>query len=174
MSNVNILSQSAAAELISQICNTSKTLVADIHIAAVSTLDHIREHSNYTGALALLNGLSNGVRVKGLAAWYKEFSSGKFVPSQDPKTKVWRAELIKDRTDPDFKISEAMAITFADFKEEVGHETLTLEKFLKGLKRTATNTGTHPDGTPKVSERARTMALLLVQAAANIEANKAA
>lgn len=175
MSNVVILNQADTAKLVERVCTSSKSLVADIHQAGVSTLDHIREHGNYTSAIDMLNGLSNGLRVKGLVAWYKKFSNGKFQPKQDGKTKVWSAELLKDRVDGDFDIEGAANMTFADLTTEVNPETLSLEKFIKGLKRTATNGGTFANSTiPKVSSEARVMALRVVQFIETLKEEKAA
>jgi len=172
MSRMTLLNQTDNAKLIDAVCKGSQTLAADIHLAAVSALDHIREHSNYTGALQLLNGLHNGVRVKALAEWFKGFSNGKFSPGLNPKTKVWQAELAKDRADGDFDIEGAEVTTFAEFTVERDPVTLTVDKLVKGLKRTATNSGTFPNTSiPKVSDEARVMALKIVQF---IESEKAA
>lgn len=161
---MKLLNQADCGKLIERITSASNTLVADVHLAGVSTLDHIREHGNYTGALQLLNGLNRGLRVKGLAEWYKKFSNSKFSPGLDQKSKQWKADLQKDRTDSDFDIEGAEAITFADFTTEPNYSTLTMEKFIKGLKRTASNTGCFPGTTiPKVSDNARALALTLVQ-----------
>lgn len=160
----NILNQHECAQKIESVIKGAVANEADLHQVAYSTLDHIRAHGNYTGALRLLNGLPRGLRVKGLAEWYKGFSNKKFVPGLDPKTKQWKAELAKDRTDADFDIEGAIATTYADYTTEPNYSTLSFEKFVKGLKRTATNTGFFPGTTiPKVSEDTRAVAMKLVQ-----------
>lgn len=162
--SITLLNQTECDKLIDRVTSSSQSLTSDIHIAACSTLDHIREHHNYTGALKLLNGLSNGVRVRAVAAWYKGFSNGKFSPGLNPKTKQWQADLAKDRTENDFDMEGAQSVTFAEFTVEKDPTTLSLEKFIKGLKRTATNTGNFPGtAVPKVSAETRAVALKIVQ-----------
>jgi len=163
-SSVEILDQTKVAVLVSKVIDGSKSLVADIHQASVSILDHIREHGNYTEALRLLNGMHTGVRVKALAEWFKGFSNGKFAPGLNPKTKQWQAELSKDRTDNDFDIEGASLTTFAEFTVERDPVTLTVDKFIRGLRRTASNTGVFPNtSVPKVSDDTRALAMKIVQ-----------
>lgn len=162
--SIKILNQADTADLIERVVTGSRTLVGDIHQALVSSLDHVREHNNTTGLLRLLNGMSNGVRVQGMAAWIKGFSNKKCAPGQNPKTKVWKIELNPDRTDEDFDIEGASEVPFNEFTVEPSHNTLTLKKFVKGLKRTASNTACYPGTTvPKVSESTRALAMALVQ-----------
>ena len=159
------LTMSELADYVTVLGASAREVQERIHIAAWNSLDHIREHGNYTGALQLLNALPNGQRVKGLALWYKTFSSEKFVPRQNGKTKVWECEKLGVRTDADFRMVEAEATTFADLTAEKNPETITLEKFLHGLKRTATNEAFH-DGTaiPKVAPEVRMAALVMLKA----------
>lgn len=162
MSQVTILSMADTGVAIDRVCKGARDNEALIHQLAVSTLDHAREHGNTTGISRLLNGLPVGVRVKGLAEWYKGFSTKKLNPVLDAKTKMWRVELATDRLDEHFKIAASMEVTFAEFTAEPNYKTLDLAAFLKGIKRTAMNTGNHP-GTdiPKVSSDTRAVALKL-------------
>ena len=160
---MEILSMTETAALIEKCIKGAVDTQADIHIAAVSTLDHIREHGNTTGATRLLNGLPRGLRVKGLAEWFKHFSNGKCSPGLNPQTKQWQVELAKDRTDADFNVAESMNVTFADLTEEKNPVTLTADKFLKNLKRIASNTSLNKDNSPKVAPEARALAMQVVQ-----------
>jgi hypothetical protein len=160
---MKILNMTEAAALIEKCIKSATDVQADIHIALVSCLDHIREHGNTTGALRLLNGLPRGLRVKGAAEWLKHFSNGKASPGLNPQTKQWQIELAKDRTDADFNVAESMNVTFADLTEEKNPTTLTADKFLKNLKRIASNTSLNKDNSPKVAADARAMAMIVVQ-----------
>lgn len=162
--SITLLDQTETAKLIDRVTSASSALVSDIHLAACSSLYHIREHGNYTGALALVKGLHTGVRVQALAEWFKVYSKGKFTVTLNPKTKEWKADLSKDRSENDFDIEGAMALSFADFRKEPSYATLSMDKFVKGLKRTAINSGMFA-GTaiPKVSLEARALAMQLVQ-----------
>jgi hypothetical protein len=168
---MKILNMHETAELIERVIKGFVQNQADLHIALVSCLDHVREHGNTTGLLRLFNGLPRGVRVQGGAVWVKKFSNGKCVPALNPQTKQWQIELSKDRTDLDFDIQGAMAVTFADLTAEVAPTTLTAEQFVKNLKKIASNTSLNKNNSPKVTAEARALAMQLVQF---VTANKAA
>lgn len=161
MSKITILSQSAAAELIAGIKTRAVTLQAEIHQAAVSTLDHCREHGDYRGALALVNALPNGQRVQGLVEWFKGFSNGKLTFKQGAD-KSFTADLKKDRVDGDFDVEMAMLTDFGAYTKEAKPKTVTVDALIKMLETKANNTELNSDGTPKVSADARTVAASLV------------
>ena len=134
---------------------------AEIHLIGCSTLDHIRVHGDTTGAVALMNALPNGQRVKSLSFWYRHFTGGKV--SMIFADKAWSCNLGKNRTDANFDIKGAMATTFADLTSERDPVTLVVEKFIKNLERTANNAEKH-DGTQidKVDPAVRQLAAQLV------------
>jgi len=158
-----LLSQSEVKARVAKLVLTAAEVQSEIHLIGCSTLDHTRVHGDYTGAVALLNGLPKGQRVKALAYWFRHFSNGKMVAKINSDTKLWDIELKKDRTDADFRVDEAIEITFADLTAEKDPTTLELDKFLKGLDRTANNTENF-DGTniPKVAAETRAMAARIV------------
>jgi len=165
MSNMKVLSQSALSDFIGKIAASAKEVQENIHVAAWNALDHTRVHGDYSNALKLLNALPNGTRVKSLAYWFTKMSSGKFRPLQNGKTKVYECEKLgADRTDADFLMDQAEVTNFADLTSEKDPAPLTLDKFIKGLKRTAENDGVF-EGTdiPKVAPEARALALQIVQ-----------
>lgn len=153
---IEILSQAAVTDKVAMINKSAKTLQADIHQVAVSTLDHCREHGDYRGALALVNALPNGQRVKGLVAWFQNFSNGKLVFKQGEGG--FTAELKKDRVDSDFNVLAAMEIDYGSFTKEAAPKTMTLEAFIKSLESKADNDEKNTDGTPKVSPETRAFA----------------
>lgn len=155
---MEILSLSAVTDKIAVIHKSAKALQADIHQVAVSTLDHCREHGDYRGALALVNALPNGQRVKGLVAWYQNFSNGKLLFKGGSKGEPFTAELKKDRVDGDFNVAAAMLVDYGSFTAEVAPKTMTLEAFVKSLETKADNDEVNSDGTPKVSQQARAFA----------------
>ena len=158
------MSQSAVADLIGKIAASAKEVQGYIHAAAWNCLEHIRVHGDYTNALRLLNALPNGLRVKGLAFWFKTMSTGKFRPLQDSKTKVYGCEKLgADRSDADFLMERAEETTFAELTGEINPgTTYTLDKLIKKLKDVASETGLI-EGTDKfkVEPAARAVAMTL-------------
>lgn len=136
----------------------------DIHVAAYSTLCHIAEHGNTTQAAALLNALPQGMRVKGLAAWYKGMSNGMLHFHKDKATKQWKATLEKDRKLSDFDLIKAETVTFATYTEEKDPQQTTIETLRRYLKRLAENTSEITAGVPAVAEDARKLAASLLAA----------
>lgn len=158
---ITILSQSAVSELIAGIKTRAHTLQSEIHQAAVSTLDHAREHGDYRGALGLVNALPNGQRVQGLIEWFREFSSGKLVFKKG-NDGAFTCELKKDRKDADFLIEAAMDTDFGTLTREAKPRTVTVEALIKMIEQKANNTELNTDGTAKVSPEARAVAASLV------------
>lgn len=158
---IEIISQSDVMEFITSVKSKAVLLQAEIHQAAVSTLDHCREHGDYRGALALVNALPNGQRVEGLIAWYSHFSNGKLAFKKDQHGQR-TAKLEARRVDSDFDIQAAMVTDFGQLTKEAKPATFTVEKLIKSLEQKASNTETNSDGTPKVDMAARAMSAKLV------------
>ena len=160
--SLTLLTQTQVRDAIPLLTTDARKIQETIHLIGCSVLDHTRAHGDYTGAEALLNALPTGQRVKALAHWFRHFSNGKMIAKLDAKTKAWGIELKKDRVDSDFKVDEAIQVTFADLTVEKDPVTLELAKF-KGLERTANNTENF-DGTdiPKVAADTRAMAAKIV------------
>lgn len=165
MSTLNpsmLLTQQDVTARIVKLGASAAEVQSEIHLIACSTLDHIRVHGDTTGAVALMNALPKGQRVKSLSFWFRHFSNGKVAMALDKATDTWSCTLGKKRTEADFDIVAALAMTFADLTTEREPVSMTLEQFIKGLERTANNTANH-DGTeiPKVSEPVRALAAKL-------------
>ena len=159
---VRILSAAECSTAIGRIAAAGKTLQSRIHVVAVSTLDHIREHGDTTLACRLLDALPNGVRVKSLGFWFGHFSNGKAKFSQD-KAGAWKCNLSKERADSDFDIEGADATTFADLTSEKSPETMTVQMLEKMLAKVANNSEYFPGTTiPKVEAKAQEFAARLV------------
>lgn len=162
---IKILSQADAAKVIKSIKVRAGRLQSDIHQVAVSTLSHMQEHGDFRGAVALMNALPSGQRVKGLAAWYKNFSGGKFSLRQDKKQgNIWVGTLQKDRTSEDFNIEEASKITFAEFTAEVTPNQISEETIKKYLERLIANDEMLDETKPKVTDAAKERATVLLAA----------
>lgn len=157
---IAILTQAQVTAGLPALRASAVELEANIHQYAVSTLDHAREHGDFRGVLGLLNALPKGQRVQGLAAWYRNYSTNKL--SLKFKDGLWSGEIRKDRSDGDFKIAEAMAVTYADFTNEVAPKQLTMAKFLASIERVANNTDTLPSGARKVPENVAALAAEMV------------
>jgi hypothetical protein len=164
---MNILSQIQVGKVIKSIKLRAANVERDIHIVGVSTLVHMRDHGDYTGALALLNALPKGQRVKALAGWYKHNSSGKFHARIDKDTGEWVGKLEKGRADSDFLIVQAEAKSFAELTVEREPVQITEDTLAKYLERIAANDEMLDNGKPKVTEtaKARARAMLAVIAA---------
>lgn len=154
MSTFTIISQAECAKKIGKIKRIGATLQREIHLVAVSTLAHIRDHGDYTLAVQLLDALPNGQRVKALAHWYGHFSNSAATFSFD-KNGGWMCKLLKARTPEMFDIDGAFATSFADLVAEKGYTSLNLAQVAKWLQRKANDDGKNPDGTPRVTEEAR-------------------
>lgn len=163
MSDIKLMTQADVAKAIPLLAADAKSVQDRIHVIACSTLDHVRAHGDTTGCVALCNALPNGQRVKALAYWFKHFSTSKLILTFDKKAKAWVAKLSKERSDEDFKISAAMAESFADLTDEKNPESLTLAKLIKKLESYATNSDDF-EGTdiPKVAADARALSAELV------------
>lgn len=161
-----LLNQADTSKLIRSIKGRAASVQADIHQAACSTLAHMRDHGDFTLAVALMNVLPNGQRVKGLAAWYKHFTSGKFSVRQDKKQgNIWVGSIKKDRAATDFLVDDAVQVTFADFTTEREPTQVTAASIIKYLERLVGNDETLPNGTPKVDPEAIALASKLLAAA---------
>ena len=157
--SLKLLSQSEVVGVIATLGADATKIQAQIHLSAVSTLAHIRDHGDTRGATQLLNALPNGTRVKALAQWYRHFSDGAMTLRQAPDSKAWECKLAEKRVSEQFDVVAAEATTFADLTVERDPVTLTLDKFIKSLARTANNDDLF-DGTtqPKVSPEVRAVA----------------
>lgn len=163
MTKINIMTAAAVMTAIPLLAASLKKNEDEIHEIAVSTLDHAREHGDYRGVLALLNALPKGTRSEALAAWFRNFSNNKLVLKRDKDSKSWGGEIKKDRTDEDFNIDGAMAVTFADFTSEVAPKALTMVKFLASIARVANDTSTLESGAPKVPNEVKDAAAAMLK-----------
>lgn len=83
------LSLNETTKLIKSIRGRSRTVVLDIHIAALSSLVHAQEHGNFTLMTQLYSAVSNGHKT-GLVLYFRSFGPVNFVK----KDKAFR----KDKT----------------------------------------------------------------------------
>ena len=161
---MKLLTQQDCAIKIELLATAAKTVQEDIHLCAVSTLAHTRDHGDYTGAERLLNALPNGQRVKALAFWFSHFSSKKLSFKFDKEASAWVGTLSKTRMESDFGVDGAMLTTFADLTIERDPMSVTVESMVRNLERNAANSEMH-EGTniPKVDPKARELAAQIVQ-----------
>lgn len=159
MTNLTLLSMSETGRRITRLGRIAGKVEAEIHLLAVSSLDHIREHGDTRNATALCQSLPKGQRVEALMFWFKHFSNKKVLLRRDSKTGVILCQLEKDRDEADFDIVAASQTTFADLTaEKAPGKTLTVSDLLNLLKQKANNTKLNDDGSPKVAESARELA----------------
>lgn len=174
--SIKLLDQADTKQLIASIAGRAASVQTDIHQAACSCLDHVRAHGDTTGAVALMNALPRGQRVKSLGFWFKHFSSSKLVMNLDKASGMWNASLSKTRQKDgsDFNIEAAVGTTYADLTTERDPVSVTVESMLRNLKRNATNAELHDNGEPKVTPEAREAASKLYQAAIDLGLTAAA
>lgn len=171
---INILTQEATSKLIAKIGRVSNIVQSQIHVAAVSCLAHARDHGDYTLAVRLCDALPRGTRVKALAFWFSNFSSGKL--SLSAGKAGWQASLKKDRSDEDFDLIGAEATSFADLTNERDPKTMTLEALLKYLERKANDDEVLSSGEPRIAADARaaaSRALAYLKAPASLQSDLA-
>lgn len=154
MTSITLLNQSECGKRIKAIARIGARLQTEIHIVAVSTLAHIRDHSDYTLAVRLLDALPSGQRVKALAVWFGHFS-GSAATFTLIKGEGWKCTLLKKRTPEMFDIEGAAKTTFADLTEEKSPTTMTVKQVIAMLKKNADSTAVNADGTPRISEDAK-------------------
>lgn len=152
----------------------ARNLQSEIHTCAVSTLDHVRAHGDYRGAIELLNALPNGQRVKGLAAWFRAMSSGAMQLKIDATSKLWTCTLKQGRVDADFKMAEAEATDYGTFTAETEPKSMTLAQFIKRCETIANDDEVLKDGKPKVEQEARVAASEVVAFLRKMQIAKAA
>ena len=167
MNNFQILDKAAIGKRIARIKRTGQALQQEIHVVAVNTLAHIRDHGDYTLAVNLLDALPNGQRVKALANWYRHFSGGAVTFNFAPGGEGWTGKLAKKRDADQFDIDRAITTTYGDLMPEKGYSTLTVAGILAMLKRKANEDGLNKDGSPKVDPAARELLADLFVKASN-------
>lgn len=162
--SIQLMTQAEVLAEIPLLASDAKSVQTRIHVAACSTLDHIREHGDTRGAVALMNGLPNGQRVKSLGHWYRVFSNGKVAFRKDKTTGEWTVELGKNRAKDgsDFNVAGAIETSFADLTEEKDPVSLTLKKFVDRMVALSTNDELHDNGARKVALEARNAAAEVV------------
>lgn len=159
---MNLYTRSQIGSKVARIVRVAGKVDAELHVVLCSIMDHTREHGDYTAILPLMDGLPNGQRKQAIVAWLSHFTNKKMIARLDSKSKAWVIELAKDRTDADFDMIGAMAVTFGDFTKEPEPTTLTLALLVKLLEKKATDDSANKDGSPKVAPAAREMASKLV------------
>lgn len=156
MTKITLLTQADAMIAIEVLRTDAASVQERIHQIACSTFDHVRAHGDTTGAVALLNALPKGQRVKALAFWFSHFSGKKIVMVFVDG--AWKCNLSKQRDDSDFRTQAACETSFADLTNERDPVSLTVDKLLATIKRNSTNTEKHEGSDiDKVSPEARAL-----------------
>lgn len=146
-----LLDAQGIASRIASIAGSSTELQQSIHETAVSCLAHVRDHGDTTLAVRLLSVLPSGQRRNALAAWFKEYSTGKMNLFAD-KHGVWSCKL-KDRVPEDFRVDDAADTNYGDMTPEakVRDKPMDLQDLVKAIAKFTKNDKTLKDGhTPVV------------------------
>lgn len=117
---------------IGAVASSSAAVNEEIHVLAVSSLAHVRDHGDWTPVALLLNALPNGQRVKALAFWFRHFSAEKLIMRKADEG--WLGTLAKTRAKEDFDVDAAMLTTFGDLTVERDPSIATVASIVKKLK----------------------------------------
>lgn len=152
------LSIEECTKSIGEIRGNAKSLQAQIHLVAVSTLVHVRDTGDTRGMLALVQALPNGQRVEGLKAWATGMSSGAISFGKNADTGETTIKLAKERTPAMFLIEQAEVTDYGSYTKEAKPRTFTVEQLIKQLSSRANDTELNVDGSAKTSPEARLLA----------------
>ena len=109
---------------IKSIQSRGSKLSKDIHLTAVSCLNHIEKHGDITLLNRLMAALPAGWRANALKAWAEEFGKVNY----DNTQKAFTYDKAKKSN-----IEGAIAVTPEDFKPEPEYKPLDLEVAIKAL-----------------------------------------
>jgi len=121
---------------IKSIANRGKKLDADIHVAATSVLEHVKQHGDTTVVASLVSAMPKSARRKALIHWVKAFAP--ISVEQDKSGKVTaKLNPIREADKSDFAIEDAFETPFWDFTPEKEVKPMTFEKLMAYVEKHA-------------------------------------
>lgn len=122
---MKLITETKAIELaIKSIQSRGSKLQKDIHICAVSCLNHIEKHGDITLLNRLVAALPGGWRVNAIKAWAEEFGKVNW----DNTQKAFTFDKAKKSN-----IEGAIAVSPEEFKPEAEYKPLDLAEAIKAL-----------------------------------------
>lgn len=140
---MKLLNKAECEKAITSIKTRGANLDKDIHVAAVSTLDHLDKHGDSTLCNRLLAAMPKSGRRNALAAWMVSF--GRLSLNMDKVSKV-DMPLLYDK-EKECDIAGAIAMPFWEFKASEGGSTFVMDTYLASVSKrltTALKTVTDP------------------------------
>lgn len=124
---------------IKSIASRGKTLERDIHVAAVSTLNHAELHGDVTLAQRLVEAVPSLARKNALRDWFLAF--GKFSYDEKNKTLAYNKAGVT-------LLDEAIATPFWDFKPEAPYVPFDMNAAIQKLIQRAEKAVSNGDNVP--------------------------
>lgn len=137
-----MLDEKAIATTIASIAKRGKTLERDIHIAAVSTLNHADKCGDTTLAQRLVCAVPSLARKNALRDWF--VAMGKF--KYDVETKTLRHDKAKTTN-----LELAIATPFWEFKQEAAYVPFDMQAAIISLVKRADKAMQHGDKVDKTA-----------------------
>ena len=139
---MKLITEAKAIELaIKSIQSRGSKLQKDIHICAVSCLNHIDKHGDITLLNRLMVALPAGWRANALKAWAEEFGKVNW----DNTQKAFTFDKAKKSN-----IEGAIAVSPEEFKPEAEYKPLDLAEAIKALiKKAQERVGSENDNVPE-------------------------
>lgn len=139
---MKLITETKAIELaIKSIQSRGSKLQKDIHICAVSCLNHIEKHGDITLLNRLVAALPGGWRANAIKAWAEEFGKVNW----DNTQKAFTFDKAKKSN-----IEGAIAVSPEEFKPEAEYKPLDLAEAIKALlKKAQERVGSENDNVPE-------------------------
>lgn len=139
---MKLITEAKAIELaIKSIQSRGSKLQKDIHICAVSCLNHIEKHGDITLLNRLVAALPGGWRANAIKAWAEEFGKVNW----DNTQKAFTFDKAKKSN-----IEGAIAVSPEEFKPEAEYKPLDLAEAIKALiKKAQERVGSENDNVPE-------------------------
>ena len=139
---MKLITETKAIELaIKSIQSRGSKLQKDIHVCAVSCLNHIEKHGDITLLNRLVAALPAGWRANAIKAWAEEFGKVNW----DNTQKAFTFDKAKKSN-----IEGAIAVSPEEFKPEAEYKPLDLAEAIKALiKKAQERVGSENDNVPE-------------------------
>ena len=121
-----LLTEGALTGLINSVIANARKGEGELHIAAYQAIAYAKATNNANPLARLCNELPNSARADALMAWAKAFAPVQFHQAKDKdgnklmtddQRKMVVVRLVKGRVDADYKLAEAYATPFFQFKK---------------------------------------------------------
>lgn len=155
---MKLLTQTEMGAAIAAVRSNQETQDSLVQQVVCSGLSHTRDHGDIRGLVNLVNALSTGTRREAVCEFIRAFSGKQLLVHLDKKAGQYVGKLAPNWSAEKFDVDGAIETFYGDFTKEKVATTLDLKALRKLIARVANNTGSNPDGTPKVMDSTRALA----------------